>query len=125
MTTPANLHVAVLMGGWSAEREVSLSTGRACCKALEEVGFAESLCDQPPGTVLALSRVVEGGAVRERFRTLHRRSAPHSEFHALPVFTLVEVSGEEAVERPDLTALALPAPASAAPDPTTLTRHDG
>ena len=28
-------HVAVLMGGWSAEREVSLSSGRECAKALE------------------------------------------------------------------------------------------
>lgn len=32
-------HVAVLMGGWSAEREVSLSTGAACSKALKEAGF--------------------------------------------------------------------------------------
>ena len=30
-------HVAVLMGGWSAEREVSLSSGRACAAALEYV----------------------------------------------------------------------------------------
>ena len=29
------LHVAVLMGGWSAEREVSLSSGRECANALE------------------------------------------------------------------------------------------
>src|SRR5579883_931934 len=32
-------HVAVLMGGWSAEREVSLNSGAACAKALEEQGF--------------------------------------------------------------------------------------
>ena len=31
--TPAR-HVAVLMGGWSAEREVSLRSGRACADAL-------------------------------------------------------------------------------------------
>lgn len=31
-------HVAVLMGGWSAEREVSLSSGKACAKALRELG---------------------------------------------------------------------------------------
>ncbi|TVR83240.1 MAG: D-alanine--D-alanine ligase [Rhodospirillales bacterium] len=30
--------VAVLMGGWSAEREVSLVSGAACCRALEEAG---------------------------------------------------------------------------------------
>ncbi len=32
-------HVAVLMGGWSAEREVSLASGAACSKALKEAGF--------------------------------------------------------------------------------------
>jgi len=32
-------HVAVLMGGWSAEREVSLVTGAACVKALQDAGF--------------------------------------------------------------------------------------
>ena len=32
-------HVAVLMGGWSSEREVSLTSGRAVSKALKEEGF--------------------------------------------------------------------------------------
>jgi len=32
-------HVAVLMGGWSAEREVSLVSGAACAKALQEAGL--------------------------------------------------------------------------------------
>jgi D-alanine-D-alanine ligase len=32
-------HVAVLMGGWSAEREVSLRSGRACCDALERQNY--------------------------------------------------------------------------------------
>jgi len=31
-------HVAVLMGGWSAEREVSLRSGAACANALERKG---------------------------------------------------------------------------------------
>ncbi len=31
-------HVAVLMGGWSAEREVSLNSGKACADALERHG---------------------------------------------------------------------------------------
>jgi D-alanine-D-alanine ligase len=31
-------HVAVLMGGWSAEREVSLHSGKACADALERAG---------------------------------------------------------------------------------------
>jgi len=29
-------HVAVILGGWSAEREVSLSSGHECAKALRE-----------------------------------------------------------------------------------------
>ena len=32
-------HVAVLMGGWSPEREVSLSSGRECATALREAGY--------------------------------------------------------------------------------------
>jgi len=32
-------HVAVLMGGWSAEREVSLASGQACASALRTAGF--------------------------------------------------------------------------------------
>jgi len=31
-------HVAVLMGGWSAEREISLRSGKACADALERAG---------------------------------------------------------------------------------------
>ena len=32
-------HIAVLMGGWSAERPVSLKTGAGCAKALREQGY--------------------------------------------------------------------------------------
>jgi D-alanine-D-alanine ligase len=38
-------HVAVLMGGWSSEREVSLTSGRAVAKALREEGFKVSEID--------------------------------------------------------------------------------
>jgi D-alanine-D-alanine ligase len=38
-------HVAVLMGGWSAEREVSLRSGTACADALERQGFRVSRID--------------------------------------------------------------------------------
>jgi D-alanine-D-alanine ligase len=38
-------HVAVLMGGWSAEREVSLRSGKACAEALERQGFRVSRVD--------------------------------------------------------------------------------
>ncbi len=38
-------HVAVLMGGWSSEREVSLRSGEACAKAAESVGYRVSRVD--------------------------------------------------------------------------------
>jgi D-alanine-D-alanine ligase len=38
-------HVAVLMGGWSAERPVSLNSGRECAEALEEAGFRVTRVD--------------------------------------------------------------------------------
>jgi D-alanine-D-alanine ligase len=42
-------HIAVLYGGWSAEREVSLSSGAAVAKALEERGYRVSLIDAVDG----------------------------------------------------------------------------
>ncbi len=67
--------------------------------AEEEIAFAESLCaEHTPGTVLALERRFEGGEMRERFRTLHRREGPS------PVFAIEEAE-DEAPERPDLAAL--------------------
>ena len=38
-------HVAVLMGGLSAEREVSLNSGRACAEALQSVGYKVTAID--------------------------------------------------------------------------------
>jgi len=38
-------HVAVLMGGWSSEREVSLRSGAACANALEKEGFRVTRVD--------------------------------------------------------------------------------
>ncbi|MGB7101012.1 MAG: D-alanine--D-alanine ligase [Xanthobacteraceae bacterium] len=48
-------HVAVLMGGWSAEREVSLRSGKACADALSRVGYRVSAIDagRDVATVLA------------------------------------------------------------------------
>ncbi|TCT13505.1 D-alanine-D-alanine ligase [Tepidamorphus gemmatus] len=38
-------HVAVLMGGWSAERQVSLASGKACADALEAEGYRVTRID--------------------------------------------------------------------------------
>ncbi|MBV8835115.1 MAG: D-alanine--D-alanine ligase [Alphaproteobacteria bacterium] len=42
---PSAKHVAVLMGGWSAEREVSLRSGKACADALERKGYRVTKID--------------------------------------------------------------------------------
>jgi D-alanine-D-alanine ligase len=47
-------HVAVLMGGWSAEREVSLSSGRPCADALERLGYRVSRVDVTPDIATVL-----------------------------------------------------------------------
>ncbi|MDR6788657.1 D-alanine-D-alanine ligase [Sphingomonas sp. BE138] len=39
------LHIAVLMGGWSAEREVSLSSGNGVAEALESLGHRVTRID--------------------------------------------------------------------------------
>ena len=38
-------HVAVLMGGWSAEREISLRSGKACAEALARLGHKVTRID--------------------------------------------------------------------------------
>jgi len=41
----ANKHVAVLMGGWSSERDVSLSSGTSCAEGLRNAGYKVSEVD--------------------------------------------------------------------------------
>lgn len=48
-------HVAVLMGGWSAEREVSLNSGRACADALEARGYRVTRIDVGRDIAMVLS----------------------------------------------------------------------
>lgn len=38
-------HVAVLMGGWSSERPVSLSSGESCAQGLEDAGYRVTRVD--------------------------------------------------------------------------------
>ena len=42
---PQAPHIAVLMGGWSSEREVSLRSGAACATALEGEGYRVTRLD--------------------------------------------------------------------------------
>jgi D-alanine-D-alanine ligase len=62
-------HVAVLLGGRSAEREVSLVSGRACADALRAEGFETSEID-PRGDICEALARVRPDAV---FNALHGR----------------------------------------------------
>lgn len=71
--------------------------------AEEEVAFAESLCDHPQDTLVAIHRTFEDGAIREAFRTLRPRGGPKP----LRAFAFLETEGdEEPVEEVDLMGLA-------------------
>jgi D-alanine-D-alanine ligase len=50
-------HVAVLMGGLSAEREISLRSGEACAAALEEKGYLVSRVDVGPDIASCLAEL--------------------------------------------------------------------
>jgi D-alanine-D-alanine ligase len=62
-------HVAVLMGGWSAEREVSLRSGRACADALERLGYGVTRIDVGRDIATLLSTIQPDAA----FNVLHGR----------------------------------------------------
>ncbi len=50
-------HIAMLMGGWSAEREVSLNSGEACARALEGEGYRVTRVDVERNIVHALTKL--------------------------------------------------------------------
>jgi hypothetical protein len=83
--------------------------GAARDAAEEETAFAASLCDHPAQTLLAVQRSVEGGEIRERFRTLKPRGttgdADRLHAHA-SAFTFHEIEGDDTPgEQVDLLGL--------------------
>ncbi|RDJ27089.1 D-alanine--D-alanine ligase [Bosea caraganae] len=62
-------HVAVLMGGWSVEREVSLNSGEGCARALESVGYRVTRIDVKPD----IGQVLTGLKPDVAFNALHGR----------------------------------------------------
>ena len=62
-------HIAVLLGGWSAEREVSLSSGKAVVKACEELGYKVTPVDVSHDIAAQLARIKPDVA----FNALHGR----------------------------------------------------
>ena len=69
MSSRTSRKVAVLMGGPSAEREVSLSSGRECAAALRATGYDVVEVDAGPDLALRLSDIAPDVA----FNALHGR----------------------------------------------------
>lgn len=69
MTGSKTRRVAVLMGGRSAEREVSLSSGRECARALRTAGFDVTEIDAGP----RLAQDLADAAPDVAFNALHGR----------------------------------------------------
>ncbi|MDD3289066.1 MAG: D-alanine--D-alanine ligase [Alphaproteobacteria bacterium] len=88
MTSSKKTHVAVLMGGWSSEREISLISGAAVCKALEEIGHRVTAIDvqrDANGIVQSLTKMV-GGKPDVVFNALHGRGGEDGTIQGLLEF---------------------------------------
>ncbi len=73
----------------------SLEAARAA--AAEEIAFAASLAEHPPGTVIALQRAVDDdGTVRERFRTIKTVLEPGGNTFAQGCVQPIGVSRDDA-----------------------------
>jgi hypothetical protein len=84
------------------ERMGAPDRAAACAAAEEEVAFAQSLCEHPSGTLIAVHRTWTDGEIREAFRTLAPRGTPKP----LRAFSFLEVEGEEPpADRIDLAGL--------------------
>jgi uncharacterized protein DUF6505 len=66
-----------------------LATARTAAE--EETAFTASLCDHPSGVLIAVTRVLENGSIREAFRTLRPRTGAASH----RAFAFVDVIGED------------------------------
>lgn len=91
------MKIAVLMGGTSAEREVSLASGTAIVKALRETGHEVATIDTATGFVARdqEAELLPGGVQRE---------PPRSREHRLE---LIDLAGLDELRGADLAFLAL------------------
>jgi D-alanine-D-alanine ligase len=73
--------VAVLMGGWSAEREVSLSSGRGCAAALRDLGYRVTEIDAPRDPAALVAALAPAPDVV--FNALHGRGGEDGHVQAI------------------------------------------
>ena len=81
-------HVAVLMGGWSAEREVSLRSGKACADALARQDFRVTRIDVGRDIAAVLTTVKPDVALN----VLHGRPGEDGTLQGLPEILAIPYS---------------------------------
>jgi hypothetical protein len=84
-----------------AERFGAPNLAEARAAAEQEIDFAVSLADRPSGIFAAVSRTIEGGSIRESFRSLRPANKPSC------AYAFLQASGEdeEPAEEVDLISL--------------------
>jgi D-alanine-D-alanine ligase len=65
---PKHTKVAVLMGGWSVERKVSLASGEACAEAIKKLGYETYMVDVQRDTIM---RILADMQPQIAFNALH------------------------------------------------------
>ncbi len=118
-------HVAVLMGGWSAERPVSLNSGRQCADALEAHGYRVTRVDVDRTIADALARLRPDVA----FNALHGRygedGAVQGVLEVLGIpYTHSGVLASALAARKDLAKFVLAASGVPVPYGVTVDRHE-
>ena len=118
-------HVAVLMGGWSAERPVSLNSGRGCADALEALGYRVTRIDVDRSVADVLARLKPDVA----FNALHGRVGEDGtvqgvlEVLRIP-YTHSGVLASALAMQKDLAKVVLGAAGVPVADGVTVDRHD-
>ena len=76
--------VAVLMGGWSAEREISLQSGRAVLAALQARGIDAHGVDVDRARLLHLADEVPGSGPPHAQNASHPKALPRTPARGRP-----------------------------------------
>jgi D-alanine-D-alanine ligase len=118
-------HVAVLMGGWSAERAVSLNSGRGCADALEAKGYRVTRIDVDRSIADTLAKLRPDVA----FNALHGRVGEDGtiqgvlEILRIP-YTHSGVLASALAAQKDLAKVVLEAAGVPVPHGITIDRHE-
>jgi len=121
----ASKHVAVLMGGWSAEREVSLNSGKACADAAERKGYRVTRVDVQRDIAAVLTQLKPDVALN----VLHGRPGEDGtlqgmlEVIGIPYSHSGVLASSLAMQK-DLAKIMLKAAGVPVPDGVVASRHD-